>query len=119
VRAPRPPPGSGSRSGPTHRRYDAAGTPANGRYDRIRPLAVAVCAGERDVVACIRWAQEHGIQPVARAGGHSYAGYSTTRGLLVDIGRLNRVSVDQRRGVAMAGGGALNEDMFDATADGG
>jgi FAD/FMN-containing dehydrogenase len=99
--------------------YGAASSPANGRYDRIRPLAVAVCAGERDVVACIRWAQEHGIQPVARGGGHSYAGYSTTRGLLVDIGRLNRVSVDQRRGIAIMGGGALNQNVFDATADGG
>jgi hypothetical protein len=37
----------------------------------------------------------------------SYAGYSTTTGLLIDMGRLNAVSVDRRDGTMTVGGGAL------------
>jgi hypothetical protein len=98
--------------------YDAASAPANGRYGGTRPIAVAQCANEADVVTCVNWSQENGIPPVPRGGGHSYAGYSTTSGLLIDIGNLNGVSIDQNRGTAVSGGAALNKNFFDATVDG-
>lgn len=97
--------------------YDAAYQPANGRYRDIRPMAIAQCADEDDVVACVQWSNRNDVQPVVRGGGHSYAGYSTTNGLLVDIGRLNTVRVDTRTGTAVTGGAALNRDLFKATAD--
>jgi FAD/FMN-containing dehydrogenase len=95
--------------------YDAASAPANGRFGDIRPIAVARCADERDVATCVRWSAQTGVPPVVRAGGHSYAGYSTTTGLLVDIRQLNGVRIDKRTGVAVTGGAALNRDLFDAT----
>jgi FAD/FMN-containing dehydrogenase len=52
---------------------------------------------------------------VVRAGGHSYAGFSTTTGLLVDIRRLNSVRIDESTGIAVTGGAALNSDLFNAT----
>jgi FAD/FMN-containing dehydrogenase len=99
-------------------RYPAARRPANAQFNDLKPMAVAQCADERDVVTCVKWAREHGVQPVARGGGHSYAGLSTTRGLLIDVGRLNRVTVDKRRGIAVVGGGASNQDVFNATIHG-
>lgn len=98
--------------------YRAASAPANIRFDATRPLAVAQVAGERDVVACVQWCRAHGVRPVARGGGHSYAGFSTTRGLLIDLSRLRRVRLDRRTGVATMGGAALNADVLAATADG-
>lgn len=98
--------------------YDARSAPANGRYRGTRPLAVAQCADDEDVITCVNWARENGIAPVARGGGHSYAGYSTTTDLLVDIGMLNSVKIDSSQGVAYTGGGALNLDLFKATEDG-
>jgi FAD/FMN-containing dehydrogenase len=98
--------------------YDAASAPANGRYRTIRPIAVAQCADENDVVTCVKWSGENGIPPVGRGGGHSYAGFSTTRGLLVDIGRLNSVVIDRSQGTAVTGGAALNKNLFDATLNG-
>jgi FAD/FMN-containing dehydrogenase len=100
---------------PTDRGYTAASQPANTRFEHTRPIAVAECADEHDVIACVRWSRENGVQPVARGGGHSYAGYSTTTGLLIDLGRLNSVTVDRRSGIARIGGGALNQNLFDAT----
>ncbi len=97
--------------------YAPASAPANGRYLDTRPVAVARCADEADVVTCIQWCNENGVSPVGRGGGHSYAGYSTTTGLMIDIRRLNSVSVDKRQGTATCGGGALNNDYFIATED--
>jgi FAD/FMN-containing dehydrogenase len=98
--------------------YLAASAPANGRYQEIRPLAVARCADETDVVTCIAWCNENGIPPVGRGGGHSYAGYSTTTGLMIDIRRLNSVTIDRRQGTVVCGGSALNNDFFIATENG-
>ena len=74
--------------------------------------AIAVCADERDVASCVDWARRYGVRPVARGGGHSFAGFSTTRGLLIDLGRLNAVRVDQARGTMTLGGGTRNGDLF-------
>ena len=98
--------------------YDAASTPANARYDGIKPLAVAECTGEADVITCVNWSRAHRVQPVAKAGGHSYAGYSTTEGLLVDIGALKQVMLDTETGIAVVGGAARNQNVLDATIDG-
>jgi FAD/FMN-containing dehydrogenase len=98
--------------------YTTASAPANGRYGDIRPAAVARCADEADVVTCINWCNENGVPPVGRGGGHSYAGFSTTNGLLIDLRRLNTVQVDKRNETVTCGGAALNNDFFIATENG-
>jgi FAD/FMN-containing dehydrogenase len=97
--------------------YNAAITPANARFDGIKPIAVAQCLTERDVIASVQWARAHRIEPVVKAGGHSYAGYSTTRGLLIDLVGLKHVSVNHRTGLARVGGAASNQDLLNVTAD--
>ncbi len=96
--------------------YLTTGLPANGRYRDIRPAAIAKCANAEDVVRCVRWCLRNGVSPVVRGGGHSYAGYSTTTGLLIDIGGLN--SVEVKGDTAVVGGGALNADVFEKTKGG-
>jgi FAD/FMN-containing dehydrogenase len=98
--------------------YEAASTPANARFDAIKPIAVAQCLDERDVVNSIAWCREHDVEPVVRGGGHSYAGFSTTRGLLLDLGLMTRVVLDTRTGIARMGGAARNQNVLAATADG-
>jgi FAD/FMN-containing dehydrogenase len=97
--------------------YDAVTNPANGRYKGTRPAVVAQVADDEDVATAIRWADEHGVPPVGRGGGHSYAGFSTTEGLLVDLGALAGVEIDPSSGTAVVGGAAKNRDLFDATVD--
>jgi len=98
--------------------YESASAPANGRYLDIRPIAVARCADEHDVVTCVTWCNENGVGPVGRGGGHSYAGLSTTTGLMIDLRRLNAVRIDAKEGIATCGGAALNGDFFTATENG-
>src|SRR3989442_764014 len=61
----------------------------NTRFDAVTPLAIVYCLSVADVQATIRWARRHGVRIAARAGGHSYGGYSTTEGVVVDVTRLN------------------------------
>jgi FAD/FMN-containing dehydrogenase len=98
--------------------YDAASAPANGRWLDVRPAAVARCANEADVATCIAWCNENGVSPVPRGGGHNYAGFSATTGLLIDIRRLNSFDVDRANGTAVVGGAALNNDAMIAFENG-
>ena len=53
---------------------------------------------------------------VARCGGHSYAGYSTTStGVVIDLSTLATIDLDVDTGEATIGAGALLGDVDDAT----
>lgn len=81
---------------PEHAAYDQARLLVNQRFDHQRPRAIAYPAVVEDVVECVNFARANGIRLSLRSGGHSYAGYSTGQGLVVDFGALNS---------ATAGGG--------------
>ncbi|HMH50569.1 MAG TPA: FAD-binding protein [Candidatus Acidoferrum sp.] len=76
------------------------------------PAGVARCASPNDVAQSILWAREYRVPFVARCGGHNYAGYSTTPGLMIDLGLLNRVEFDPARKIATGGGGVLNSTLY-------
>jgi FAD/FMN-containing dehydrogenase len=55
------------------------------------------------------------ILPFAiRSGGHNYAGFSTTRGLLIDVRSMNKVSPDLDQETVTIQCGANNQNMADA-----
>lgn len=78
------------------------------------PGGIARCASAADVRTCLQWAQANDVPLVARSGGHSYAGYSTTTGLMIDVSSMNSVAVDTGTGRATLGGGARNRDVYAA-----
>lgn len=86
--------------------YARASLPFNRRYADVLPAGIARCAGEDDVREAVVWAREHDVPLAARSGGHSYAGYSTTRGLLIDLGAMRSVRVDDEAGTVVAQAGA-------------
>ncbi|MFC7994049.1 FAD-binding oxidoreductase [Streptomyces pilosus] len=78
---------------PHDARYDTARQLQLAQFDTVHPQAVAYCATDADVAACIRFAQDNGLATAVRSGGHSAAGYSTGPGLVIDVSRLNSVRV--------------------------
>ena len=92
--------------------YAAYARPNNLRYASALPAGIALCANARDVANSIRWAREYGVPLVARSGGHSYAGYSTTSGLMIDLAAMRGFAFDPATGIATLGGGARNADVF-------
>ncbi|MFV0131197.1 FAD-binding oxidoreductase [Streptomyces sp. HMX112] len=96
---------------PGDRRYDAARTLFNPRFDALRPAAVAYCARPEDVRDCLRFARRHGVPVAVRSGGHSYAGWSSGPGLVVDVQKMASVSLSS--GTATIGAGAKLIDVYD------
>ncbi|AQZ62364.1 FAD-linked oxidoreductase family [[Actinomadura] parvosata subsp. kistnae] len=84
--------------------YAAARGVADPRFGQVRPRAVVRCAGEEDVRAAVEFARRHRLTPHPRSGGHSFAGYSTGPGLVVDVSSMNAVTVNGA--VVRAGAGA-------------
>jgi FAD/FMN-containing dehydrogenase len=85
------------------------------RFDAVKPRAVVFCESLADVQRTVRWARRHAVRIVPRSGGHSYGGYSTTTGVVVDVSRLKGVALD-RHGHAVIGAGARLIDVYDRLA---
>jgi len=94
--------------------YLATALPNNLRYAPRLPAGIAKCLNANDVAQSIRWSRQHGIPLIARSGGHSYAGYSTTRGLMIDLTAINRVEFDPGTGIITLGGGIRNTTLYPA-----
>src|SRR5438477_691486 len=94
--------------------YDRARLLYSPRFDSIRPEAIVLAETVEDVAHTIRWARRHRVHLVPRSGGHSYGGYSTTTGVVLDVSRLNRVRVSGQH--AVVGAGTLVVDVYSALA---
>ena len=81
--------------------YPAAGHLYNSVYTPDA-AAIAQCASASDVQRCIAFARTHDVQVAAHSGGHSYGGYSSCPGLVIDVSHLQGISV----GGTGAGGAA-------------
>src|SRR5918997_4201640 len=91
--------------------YDEARKVWNGMIDR-RPAMVARCRGVADVVACVKFAVDHGLLPAVRGGGHNVAGFGTCDGgLVIDLSAMRGVRVDPGRRTVRAEGGATWADL--------
>lgn len=84
------------------------------RFEDSSPAAIAYAASTTDVQRLIDFARSHAIAPIPRCGGHSYAGYSTGAGLIVDVSGLNGVGV--AGSTATVGAGTRLVDLYGALA---
>ena len=73
--------------------------------EEVLPEAVVRCGDPADVAEAITFARSCGMPFALRGGGHSFAGHSSTRGLLIDLGELT--SIDVGAGTVTIGPGVL------------
>jgi FAD/FMN-containing dehydrogenase len=92
--------------------YEAARRPALARFHHVRPIAVVRCASTRDVTRTLASARHSGTHVVPRGGGHCFAGRSSTAGLVLDLSRLDAVTV-RPDGCARIGAGARLAQVYD------
>ncbi len=97
---------------PSDSGYQSAAQLYSPRFDQIKPLAVARCASSADVQECLAFIAATGTPVAARSGGHSYAGYSTTPGLVVDVGSMTDIGPGKSNGTARIGAGARMVDVY-------
>lgn len=87
--------------------------PNNLRYGATLPAGIARCASPADVQACIQWVKQQAMPFAVRSGGHSYAGFSTTPGLLIDMTRMTGAKpLPGKDGLVEVQGGTLNSAVY-------
>jgi FAD/FMN-containing dehydrogenase len=84
----------------------------NSRFAHLVPQAIAYCENASDVARCLAFARAHHLPFAARSGGHSYGGYSSSPGLIIDVSVMNTVNVGTRSGLASVGAGAKLIDIY-------
>jgi FAD/FMN-containing dehydrogenase len=68
------------------------------------PRIIVEAASDNDVVEAVRFARANRMKIAVRGGGHSWVGFSLRDdSLLIDLGRLNEVSIDPQARRAVVG----------------
>lgn len=89
-------------------------SPWNLRFASRLPAGIARCTSPEDVRACLHWARSNDVPLAIRSGGHSYAGFSTTSGLMIDVSLMNEVGDPDAAGRMRMNGGARNANVYSA-----
>lgn len=97
---------------PGEQDFESASRPFDGYVNFGPPLAVLEAANAADVAIGIAAAVRSGWAMAARGGGHSYAGYSSTSGLLISMAAMNSVSVDPVTNLVTVGSGARLGEIY-------
>ncbi len=86
----------------------------NMRFDGVLPSSgVARPINAADVQNAVKFLVANDIPFRTRSGGHSYAGYSTlSHGAVLDLRKLNGISVNKHAGTATIGPGAQLIDVY-------
>jgi FAD/FMN-containing dehydrogenase len=86
--------------------YLELAVPTAQRYGST-PKIVAECASTTDVRRAYAFARDNEMPFAVRGGGHNYAGFSTTDGLLISTRGLDEIKVDARKQTVTLGAGVL------------
>ncbi|MGI9008743.1 MAG: FAD-binding oxidoreductase [Streptosporangiaceae bacterium] len=95
--------------------YDEARAVYNAMIDK-HPGAIARCRDTADVVACVRFARQHGVEIAIRGGGHNAGGLAVwDDALVIDLSRLRSTTVDPEHHTVRADAGCTWADVDHAT----
>ena len=109
----------GSMIRPGDATYDEARAVYNAMIDR-RPAAIVRAAGVSDVVACVQFAGQHGIDVAVRGGGHNAGGLGVwDDALVIDLSGMRSTIVDATGHTVRVGGGCTWSDVDRATGEAG
>jgi FAD/FMN-containing dehydrogenase len=95
--------------------YEASRRPFNAQFHEVAPAGIVSCATPQDISEAISFARRHGLEVAMRSGGHSFAGHSSTHGVVIDVTPMRAISVSG--GVATVGAGARLGEVYDALQD--
>jgi FAD/FMN-containing dehydrogenase len=91
--------------------YESARTVWNTSIDK-HPVLIVRAADAADVIRAVQFARRYALTLAVRSGGHSFAGYGTCDGLVLDLSRMNAVSVDPVQRTLWAQPGATTADVL-------
>jgi len=107
---------SGALVRPGDSRYPAAGHLFQPQFDGVHPAGIAYLRSAHDAATCIAFAWRFHLPLAVRSGGHSYAGWSGTTGMVMDVSALSAVHLSPGRTSATVGAGARLIDVYSGMA---
>jgi FAD/FMN-containing dehydrogenase len=105
---------SGTLVRPGESAYSTAKLLFDPRFDGQHPAGIAYVKSPHDVSACLGFVRKFKIPFAARSGGHSYAGWSGSAGLVIDVSDMKTVAVSGS--TATAGAGTRLIDFYNGLA---
>jgi len=107
---------SGELISPKDARYEMARRTQNLAFDH-RPKLIARCATTEDVVRVLEFGRRRNALIAIRSGGHSQAGQSSCDGgVVIDLTKMNHISIDTIGATINCGPGALIWQVYQASA---
>ena len=98
-----------------HYDYDMARLVWNGVWDK-HPALIVFCESSSDIQKAINFSREQNLITAVRAGGHSISGKSTCDGgIIIDLSRMRKTSVDLQRKIVTVEPGCTLYDMDSKT----
>jgi FAD/FMN-containing dehydrogenase len=95
--------------------YDGARAVYNGMIDK-HPAAIVRCRDVADVISCVRFGREHGIELAIRGGGHNAAGLGVADdALVIDLSLLHSTTVNPDDHTVRVDAGCTSGDVDHAT----
>lgn len=95
--------------------YDTARAVYNAMIDK-RPAAIARCRDTADVVSCVHFGREYGVELAVRGGGHNAGGLGVwDDALVIDLSLLRSTTVDPVHHTVRVDGGCTWGDVDHAT----
>lgn len=78
------------------------------------PLVIIYCNNQQDVSNAVLWARSNSVEIRIRSGGHHYEGYSTgNNAAIIDISRMNGITIDEKRSRVAIQGGVRNREIYE------
>jgi FAD/FMN-containing dehydrogenase len=109
---------SGDLITPADPRFDTARAVYNAMIDR-RPAAIALCRDTADVLACVQFGRENGLDIAVRGGGHNAAGLGVADdALVIDLSPMRSTTVDPEHHTVRVDAGCTWSDVDHATVAG-
>lgn len=81
-----------------------------------RPAAIVQCAHIDDVIRSVIFARRQRLELAVRAGGHSFQGWGTSNGLVLDLSGMKGLRIDPVRIAGWVEGGVLSGEFITAAA---
>ena len=78
----------------------------------VTPHVLVLSKTPKAISESIAWANRHAVPLCGRSGGHSYEGFSSLAGLVIDVGQINSIAVDTANQTATIGAGCRLEAIL-------
>lgn len=98
---------------PESEEYDQARLVSNYYTSKnSRPDAIVYCKSTADVQNAVKWALCKKLPIRIRSGGHNHEGFSSGKGLVIDVSRMKNVEVDSKTHIATIQPGITGGELY-------